>query len=58
MTTSSSEYRQEWLGGRNGPNIRSIVQLMIQKEAFGGEQLGNTHLTQQRERKMDQGLCG
>jgi hypothetical protein len=36
-TTSSSEWRQEQLGGRENPSPWSIAQLEIQKEACGGE---------------------
>jgi len=46
MTTSSSEWRQEWLRGRKGPSVESIAQLMMQKEAFGREKTGNALLKQ------------
>jgi len=57
-TTSSGEQRQEWFRGRKGPSFWSIAQLTIQKEACGGETTGNALLKQQRERELDQGLCG
>jgi len=36
-TMSSGEERQESLVGRKGPNVWSIAQLMMQKEACSGE---------------------
>jgi len=56
--TSSSEWRQEWLGGRKGLSIGRIVQHKIQKAALGGEKTRNALFKQWREREMDRRLCG
>jgi len=57
-STSSSEPRQERLGGRNGPSVGSIARLMIQEEASSGEMSRNALFKQWREREMDRGLSG
>jgi len=58
MLTSSSKWRQEWLGGRKGPSVGSIAQLTIQKEAFSREKTRNALCSKQwREREMDRGFC-
>jgi len=46
------------LGRRNCPSVRSIAQLTIYKEAFGGEKTGNALVKQSRKSEMDPGLCG
>jgi len=56
--TSTSEWRQVWLGGRKNQIVGSIAQLTIWKEAFGGEMLRNANFKQRRDGDMDQGLCG
>ena len=57
-STSSCEWQQERPGGRSGPSVGSIAQLVIQKELFSGKMTGNVLFKQPRERDMDQGLCG
>jgi len=49
--TSSSEWRQEWLGSRESPSPGGIAQLEIQKEACGEEATRNALLKQWREEK-------
>jgi len=57
-TTSSSEWKQARLGGRNGPSGGSIAQLTIIIEAFGEGLMGNALFKKWRQREMDRGLCG
>jgi len=55
--TSSSEWRQERLGGRKSPSPWCNAQLEIQKEACGRETTRNALLKQWRECEIDWGLC-
>jgi hypothetical protein len=52
-TTSSSESRQERLGGRENPSPWGILQLEMEKEACSGDAKRNAILKQSREREMD-----
>jgi len=48
--TSSAESSEDWHGGGNGPSIRSIAQLVIQKVASGGERR-ETHFVYNEEKE-------
>ena len=57
-STSPSQWTAVRLGRRNGPIVGRIVQLTIQKEAFGEEQTGQARLKRWTESVMDRALFG